>query len=340
MHKRSIIKFIAILMCLFSLQSKAQDAPLSKRPDVQAFIQMMVTKHHFDRAQLTSWLDKAKIQPSILSAISKPAEKKLTWALYEPIFLTPKRIDEGVSFWQQNKAALAKAEKEYGVPAQIIVAIIGVETFYGKHTGQHNVLDALVTLGFDYPPRAKFFLSELEEFLLLAKEQHWDPTQIKGSYAGAMGKPQFIASSYRRYAIDFHQRGQRDLINNVDDAIGSVANYFKLNGWKKGEPVAFSAKASGDKFKHLIAASNNPKPNASLQKLSELGIKPVAKHGPKNAQQSFALIGLEGKQGPEYWLGANNFYVITRYNRSSLYAMAVYQLSEKIKDGYQQPKNA
>lgn len=334
MQKSSMIKFFTTILCLFTLFSaRAEDKPLSARPEVKAFIQMMVTKHHFDKAQLTSWLNNAKIQPSILKAISKPAEKS-TWARYEPIFLTPKRIDEGVAFWQQNKAALAKAEKEYGVPAQIIVAIIGVETFYGKQTGQYSVLDSLVTLGFDYPPRSKFFLSELEEFLLLSREQKWDPTQIKGSYAGAMGKPQFISSSYRRYAIDFHNKGQRDLLNNVDDAIGSVANYFKLNGWKKGEPVAFSAKAYGDKFKDALAASNNPKPDTSLQKLSELGIKPVSKHL-KDPKQNFALIGLEGKDGFEYWLGANNFYVITRYNRSSLYAMAVYQLSEKIKNGYQ-----
>ncbi len=339
MHKNNILKIFVTILCLFSLiTARAEDKPLSARPEVKAFIQMMVTKHQFDKAQLTSWLNNAKIQPSILKAIAKPAEKS-TWARYEPIFLTQKRIDEGVAFWQQHKEALNKAEKEYGVPPQIIIAIIGVETFYGKNVGQYSVLDSLVTLGFDYPPRAKFFLSELEEFLLLAKEQGWDPTQVKGSYAGAMGKPQFISSSYRRYAVDFHHKGQRDLINNVDDAIGSVANYFKLNGWKKGEAVAYSAKATGDKFKEAIAASNNPKPNTSLQKLSELGIKPVSKHL-KDPKQNFALIGLEGKDGHEYWLGAHNFYVITRYNRSSLYAMAVYQLSEKIKNGYQEQKTA
>lgn len=334
MQKSSIFKIFFALICLVSFFGvQAEDKPLSARPEVKTFIKMMVTKHHFNEAKLTKLINSAKIQPSILKAIAKPAEK-LTWERYEPIFLTPKRIDEGVAFWKQNKAALAKAEKEYGVPAEIIVAIIGVETFYGKQAGQYSVLDSLVTLGFEYPPRAKFFLSELEEFLLLAREQHWDPTQIKGSYAGAMGKPQFIASSYRRYAIDFHKKGNRDLINNVDDAIGSVANYFKLNGWKQGEPVVLAAQVKGDKFKSLIASSNNPKPDQTLAKMAPLGVACSQKSIDKN--KPFALIGLEGKSGPEYWLGAHNFYVITRYNRSSLYAMAVYNLSEKIKSGYQQ----
>ncbi len=335
MQKSSFLKWIATFLCLTLNVAMAQDKPLSTSPQAKAFIDMMVSKHHFNRAQLTSWLNSAKVQPSILEAISKPAEK-LTWARYEPIMLTQKRIDEGIVFWQQNKQALAKAEKEFGVSPEIIVAIIGVETFYGKNTGKYNVLDALVTLGFNYPPRSKFFLSELEEFLLLSREQHWDPTQIKGSYAGAMGKPQFISSSYRRFAIDFTQKGHRDLINNVDDAIGSVANYFKLNGWKINEPVAFVAKVNGEKFKNELASGMNPKPDKTLQKLAELGVKPVAKVGKSSAQGNFALIGLEGKNGPEYWLGAHNFYVITRYNRSNLYAMAVYQLSEKIKSGYQQ----
>ncbi len=336
MQKNTLIKFLLTFFCFFSIVSaKAESEVLSDRADVKAFINMMGKKHHYNEAQLTKILNSATIQPSILKAIAKPAEK-LTWARYEPIFLTPKRIDEGVVFWQQNKAALAKAEKEYGVPAEIIVAIIGVETFYGKHTGQYSVLDALVTLGFNYPPRGKFFLSELEEFLLLAKEQGWDPKQIKGSYAGAMGKPQFIASSYRRYAIDFNKKGNRDLINNVDDAIGSVANYFKLNGWRKGAPVVFGAKVNGDKFKAALVAGNNPKPDNTLQKMAQLGVSaPSAKNIDKNKQQ-FALIGLEGKEGPEYWLGADNFYVITRYNRSSLYAMAVYNLSEEIKSSYKQ----
>ncbi len=321
---------------MFLISANAHEKPLTDREDVKAFVNMMVKKHHFDAVQLKSWLNKAKIQPTILTTISKPAEK-MPWHRYEPIFLTQKRIDEGVVFWKQNKAALAKAEKEYGVPAEIITAIIGVETFYGKHAGQHSVLDSLVTLGFDYPPRSKFFLSELEEFLLLAREEKWDPTTIKGSYAGAMGKPQFISSSYRRYAIDFNHNGQRDLMNNVDDAIGSVANYFKLNGWKKGDPIVLPAKVKGEKFKAVLASGMNPKPDLTIQKMTQLGVS-----GPKVTppNQSFALIALEGKTGPEYWLGAQNFYVITRYNHSNLYAMAVYNLSEKVKSAYHHSVNA
>ncbi len=199
------------------------------------------------------------------------------------------------------------------------------------------MLDSLVTLGFDYPPRSKFFLSELEEFLLLAREEKWDPTTIKGSYAGAMGKPQFISSSYRRYAIDFNHNGQRDLLNNVDDAIGSVANYFKLNGWKKGDSIVYAANVRGEKFKAVLASGMNPKPDLTIEKMKQLGIG-----APKITQpnQSFALIALEGKTGPEYWLGAQNFYVITRYNHSNMYAMAVYNLSEKVKNAYHHSNNA
>lgn len=344
MQKVNFQRIILMCFCLvFSCFAFAENEKnLTERADVKAFMQMMVKKHHFDSAQLKSWLSKAKIQPAILTSIAKPAEK-LTWERYQPIFITPKRIDEGVVFWQQNKTALAKAEKEYGVPAEVIVAIIGVETFYGKHAGQYSVLDSLVTLGFDYPPRSKFFLSELEEFLLLAREEKWDPTQIKGSYAGAMGKPQFIASSYRRYAIDFNKKGKRDLLNNVDDAIGSVANYFKVHGWKKDGPIAVPAKVKGPQFKDVVANSTNPKPERSLQQLSQMGISVGQGAGldiKKSGALPFALIALEGKTGPEYWLGAQNFYVITRYNHSNLYAMAVYTLSEKIKTAYKNEKNA
>ncbi|MBS0289239.1 MAG: lytic murein transglycosylase B [Proteobacteria bacterium] len=334
MQRRYVLKFMLCCLCFFSIFTlSAQEKQFTDRDDVKTFIQMMVQKHHFESSQLKSWLNKATIQPSILKAIAKPAEK-LPWHRYQPIFLTQQRIDGGVAFWEQNQTALLQAQKKYGVPPEIIIAIIGVETFYGKQTGQYSVLDSLVTLGFEYPPRSQFFLSELAEFLLLAREEKWDPTQVKGSYAGAMGKAQFIASSYRRYGIDFNQNGHRDLINNVDDAIGSVANYFKVHGWQKDALIVIPASVSGDKFQKVLASNNNPKPSFKFENISQLGISLKQSIPYKQKQDPFSLISLEGKSGPEYWLGANNFYVITRYNHSSLYAMAVYDLSEKIKAAY------
>lgn len=337
--QKKIFNFIFVtFLCLFTSSYALATQPnngLLARPEVKTFIQEMKRKHHFDEQLLRKWLSQAQIQPSIIKSISKPAEK-LPWHKYQTIFLSPKRIDEGVAFWHQNKAALAKAEKEYGIPPEIIIAIIGVETFYGKSAGQYSVLDSLVTLSFDYPPRSKFFLSELEEFLLLAREEKWDPTQIKGSYAGAMGKPQFIASSYRRYAVDFNHTGHRDLLNNTDDAIGSVANYFKVHGWKKGGPVVLPAQVKGEKFKYLIASKANPKPDHSWEKISQSGVTILEKPTKQLQELSYALISLEEATGPRYWLGGQNFYVITRYNHSDHYAMAVYELSQKIKGLYQQ----
>jgi membrane-bound lytic murein transglycosylase B len=218
------------------------------------------------------------------------------------------------------------AEKVYGVAPQIIVAIIGVETRYGGNTGKYAVLDALSTLAFDYPPRAKFFRGELEQYLLLAREEHIDLLNTKGSYAGAMGYGQFIPSSYQRYAVDFDQDGKRDLWDSPMDIIGSVANYLHVNGWTPGAKVADRASVTGNRFKGVI--EKGLKPEMTVKQLKSEGITPVK---PLPADTLAALISLDQKSGPEYWLGLNNFYVITRYNHSPLYAMAVYQLSEEIR---------
>jgi membrane-bound lytic murein transglycosylase B len=334
----SVFVFITTL-CFASLSQAEQSTEFMQRADVEAFVKMMVSKHQYNERQLNQLLQQSTTQQNILTSIAKPAEK-LPWHRYEPIFMSPKRIQEGVEFWKKHAATLKRAEKEYGVPAEFIVAILGVETFYGKHTGQYKVLDSLITLAFEYPPRSAFFKSELEQFLLLAREEKWDPTTIKGSYAGAMGNPQFISSSYRNFAVDFTGAGKRDLINSPEDSIGSVANYFKLNGWQKGGPVVLKAKVNGEKCKSIIASKANPKPDHSLQELSSFGIRAPGKSNVTYKDQSFALVSLEGKEGPEYWLGGHNFYVITRYNRSDHYAMAVYNLSQKIKAGYQKPKTA
>ena len=308
-------------------------ANLTDRDDVNAFIHKMHTEHHIDKKKLNRWFKDAHIDDNILAAIQKPYEA-LPWHKYQNLFVTQSRIDGGKEFYQQHKKTLQRAQKEFGVPEEIIVAILGVETRYGKIKGGHPVFDALVTLGFGYPPRAKFFLSELEQFLLLADEQDWDLKEVKGSYAGAMGKAQFISSSYRRYAVDYNGDGKRDIMNNVDDAIGSIANYFKVHGWERGLPVIFQANVKGHEYKNIEVSRSNPRPKYHLKELNRLGVA-IGTHGGLSTASAYperlALIELEEKEGPSYWLGTQNFYAITRYNHSNLYAMAVYQLSEKIK---------
>ena len=297
--------------------------------DVKVFIDEVVSRHNLDRVQLEALFAQAKKRDDILEAISRPAEKTKPWYEYRKIFLTDKRIAGGVEFWNENTERLHKAAKELGVDAAIVVAIIGVETRYGGNIGSYRVIDALSTLAFAYPPRAKFFRSELEQFLLLANEEDIDTASAKGSYAGAMGWGQFIPSSYRHYAVDFDQDGKRDLWNNMDDIVGSVANYFHQHGWALGEPVARLAEASAGVAKKQV--SKKLKPEKTAAAFAEAGI--TAKP-PYSATQKVALLELEQKNGPQYWLTTNNFYVITRYNRSPLYAMAVYQLSEAIREAH------
>lgn len=332
MKTKSLFAFIFFSLTIFS-SCYATETPLTNRPDVKAFINKMVENHQFDRLTLEQYLNAAKHQPNIIKAMTKPAEK-LPWYRYEPIFLSAQRIQDGAKFWKENEAYLKRAQEQYGVPAEIIVAIIGVETFYGKNTGSYRVLDSLTTLGFDYPPRAQFFLSELEEFFLLAREEGWDPTDIKGSYAGAMGKGQFIPSSYRKFAIDFTDNGKRDLLNNNADAIGSIANYFKKNGWESNQIIVIPAHVKGTLHQKIIASKANPKPEYTLGALSKWQVYTSEKPRSDWETQRFALIKLENEKGPAYWLGAQNFYVITRYNHSDHYAMAVYNLSQEIKNTY------
>jgi membrane-bound lytic murein transglycosylase B len=258
--------------------------------------------------------------------MSRPAEKRLNWGQYRKIFITDKRIKGGMKFLKENQALLEQAEKTYGVPAQIITAIVGVETFYGRITGKYSVLDSLYTLGFHYPPRAKFFRSELEEFLQLAREEGVSPTAPLGSYAGAMGRPQFISSSFRAYAVDFDKDGKRDIWENNADVIGSVANYFKRHGWKAGEPVAQLVTGAKKGFDEEIKAGY--KPSLDVNALIDKGII-LGSSLDKDAK--VALLEMESDDGNEYWVASPNFYAITRYNHSPLYAMAVFQLSEAIR---------
>ena len=303
----------------------------NNQPQVQAFIDMMVDKHGFTRAELVTVFNEAKRREDILELMRKPAEKRLQWHEYRKIFLTPARIEGGTDFWKENAEILAKAETAFGVDPQVIVAIIGVETRYGSNTGRHRVLDALSTLAFDYPPRSEFFTAELEQYLILTREEDIDIVDTTGSYAGAMGYGQFIPSSYRAYAVDFDGDGKRDLWNNKMDIIGSVANYFKQHGWKTGNPVAVRANVTGDDYPALLDLGY--KPNTVLDAMRHDGITPLK---PMPDDLVAALLSFEQKDGPEYWLGFNNFYTITRYNHSPLYAMAVYQLSEEIRETYEQ----
>lgn len=303
------------------------------QPQVQTFIDMMVDKHGFTREELVTVFSAAERREDILELMRKPAEKRLQWYEYRKIFLTTARIEGGVGFWQENADTLDKAAAAFGVDPQIIVAIIGVETRYGSNTGRHRVLDALSTLAFDYPPRSEFFTGELEQYLLLAREEDIDIVATTGSYAGAMGYGQFIPSSYRSYAVDFDKDGKRDLWSNKMDIIGSVANYFKQHGWKPGTPVAVRAQVEGDDYHTILDLGY--KPNTVLDAMRHDGITPLT---PLPDDLVAALLRFEQPDGPEYWLGFNNFYTITRYNHSPLYAMAVFQLSEEIREAYEQSR--
>jgi len=317
-----------LFCCLFLIHTSvfATSERVIDSPIIKSFIDNMVVKHQFDKQELIALFSKAKKLPKVIKSINRPAEA-LPWHRYQKIFVKNKRIEQGVEFWKKNLSTLNRAEKKYGVPAEIIVAIIGVESRYGKHKGAYRIVDSLSTLGIDYPRRSKFFLKELENLLLLSKEEGFDALELMGSYAGAMGKPQFIASSYRHYAVDFDGDGVRDLLNNTDDAIGSVANYFRKHGWKPNKPITFPATIKGKKYTQIL--DKGIKPKTTISQAKEYGIAYNADLAPKN---KFALIELKQKKGDkEYWIALDNFYVITRYNHSELYAMAVFQLAESIK---------
>lgn len=302
---------------------------LASRPEVQQFIREMATRHRFDANYLLSIFSRAKAQPSIIKAMSRPGEAK-PWYEYRGIFVNSKRIQGGVQFWRANAAALARAEQVYGVPSEIVVAIIGVETQYGGNMGNYRVLEALSTLAFDYPRRATYFRKELENFLLLTRNEGIDPLTPRGSYAGAMGFGQFMPSSYLSYAVDFDGDGHRDLWHDPKDAIGSVAHYFQGYGWRAGAPIAVPAQVSGTRYPALVSQQLS-KPKESIASLQAQGVTPMM---PVSGAQTAMLLEYEERNAKEYWLGFDNFYVITRYNHSRLYAMAVYQLSQEIREQY------
>ncbi|WP_052417455.1 lytic murein transglycosylase B [Cellvibrio mixtus] len=322
---------IKALLALVALGASATtSADYTRHPLAAEFVNEMVQQHGFTADEINQWLSKAEKRQPILDSIARPAEKSKTWKEYRPIFIVPMRITNGVNFWNENREALARAEKEYGVPAEIIVAIIGVETNYGKNTGNWYVIDALTTLAFDYPPRAPFFRSELVNYFILTREQKHDPLEFKGSYAGAMGYGQFMPSSYRNFAVDFSGDGFTDIWKNPTDAIGSIANYFKKHGWQQGKPVVVPAKLVRAREQVVVHESFNKVevPAVTVADWKKVGVVPKARIA---ARTPVISIEFDGVNGLEYWMGLQNFYTITRYNRSPMYAMAVYDLSLDIK---------
>ena len=293
-------------------------------PGIPEFIDEMVSKHAFNRDELVQVFKLAQRRQAVIDAFSAPSTHK-PWLEYRDSFVNDKRISAGLQFWKSNAEALQRAENQYGVPREIIVALIGVETLYGSHTGKYSTLDVLTTLAFDYPRRADFFRGELEQFLLLTREQGIDLTQVRGSYAGALGIPQFMPSSYRKYAIDFDGDGKIDLRHNPADAIGSVANYFSQFGWKRGAPVTVRVKISED--------SREVIPGKILTVL-EWGASGVKIEPEMTDELKARLMAFTIMDGKEFWLAFDNFEVITRYNNSDYYAMSVYQLAQALREAH------
>ncbi|MDF1646704.1 MAG: lytic murein transglycosylase B [Legionellaceae bacterium] len=321
-----IVMFLSVFLCAGLLHA---DAALLKKKPAKLFIQKMVKKHGFKQEDVEKALKESTFKPRIVELMNQPYEKK-TWDVYRAIFLTPERLEGGVKFWQDNQESLARAEKKFGVPASMIVAILGVETRYGEKQGTYRVLDALSTLAFYYPKRSAYFTRELEEYLLLCREHQVPVTEYIGSYAGAIGQPQFMPSSYRMYAVDFKKakgNSHPDLVRENKDVIASIANYFKRHGWQPGEEVIDPAVVQGKAYEAL--KTNSRRANYTYQYLLKSGVK--SEKPLKNAPNKAGLIELHIKDdGSVYWLAYPNFYVIMRYNTSPQYALVVHLLSEQL----------
>lgn len=316
--------FVLISGFLFLCSSAyATDICFADRPEVKAFVTQMNKKHHFSEKELTELFKHVKVRPTVMKSVRAPLEQR-PWHTYQMLFVTEWRIRKGVEFWDKHKDVLAEAEKKYGVPANIIVATIGVESKYGLHTGEYPVIDALTNIGFSDSSRAPFFRSELEQFLLLCREQLLNPLKVMGSYAGAIGQPQFMPSSYRRYAVSYSDKKQIDLSHNENDIIFSIANYYKNKGWELSEPIASPASIVSHKFDIYLSKKNDVKivPKSTLTQYE-------SSHRRK-MDTPHKVVELRSYWGNEYWYTFHNFDVIKRYNSSDLYAMAVFQLSRYI----------
>lgn len=318
-------KTLAALALVTQISTAAPDS-IATLPEAEAFARDLEQRHGFAAATILGQFAEIRPNARVLQLIAPPTSPtQRSWERYRPRFVNEQRIAGGVRFWQDNAVTLARARALYGVPEEVIVAIIGVETVYGRNTGGFSVLEALATLAFQYPRRADYFRTELEQFLLLTRENGLDPLAVKGSFAGAIGIPQFMPGSQRRYAVDFDGDQRVDLANSVDDAIGSVARFLEQHGWQAGQPVAVPANLPGKPDASLLEAGIRPSLRAG--DLFDRGI--LAAAAPESTVTLVDLVSPERET--EYWLGFENFYVITRYNRSSFYAMSVYQLAEEIR---------
>lgn len=307
--------------------SAAAQPGFVERPEVRSFIAEMSARHGFVSRELETLFERARFDPEVIRLITPKPPAERSWHAYRANFLNERRIRAGTRFWARNSKVLAKAESRFGVPADVIVAIIGIETEFGRNTGTFRVVDALATLAFDYPMRADFFRSQLEEFLLFAREDGRNVLGFTGSYAGAIGIPQFMPGSYRRFAVDFDGDGNRDLLGSEADAIGSVANFLREHGWDRGDPIAFPASVEGDAYRAFVDGGVKPRYRAAA--LREAGVTFSSEAAPDT---SCVLIELESPDAaPEHWVGVHNFYVLTRYNRSSFYAVAVLELAAEIR---------
>lgn len=329
---------LALLLALTPGAARADPESFSARPEVQSFIRELVERHAFEESELHTVFSRARREEAVLTAVqTQPVALARSWEDYRAIFVNQRLVRTGLAFWRQHRGQLERARRTYGVPEEIIIAILGVETFYGRNTGRWRVIDALATLAFDYPPRAPFFRGELENYLLFAREMELDVFAVKGSYAGAIGIPQFMPTSYLRYAVDFDGDGVSDLSGNAADAIGSVGNFLKRHGWRRGEPVQLGVRVNGDG--HGAYADGDPLPRHTLEELMQAGIEP--RGAPLPAGTRAVLLELRSPERPaEYRLGLQNFYVLTRYNRSVFYAMAVSDLAETLRAARARPKPA
>ena len=303
-------------------------------PSVSKFIHEIAETENINKSNLIKLFSQVKYNTDVIRLIEKPAEKRLLWSQYKQLFMKKENIKNGVQFWMKHHAALSKAEKEYGVSPVVIMGILGVETRFGRLTGNYKVIDALTTLSFAYPPREKFFKSELKQFLILSYKKKFDPLKLTGSYAGAMGMAQFMPSSYMAFAVDFNNSGHSDIWNSPADAIGSIANYLKKHGWKRELEIASPVNIKGTEYKKLL--SNSSLPNISFSKAKSLGIENT---WPMLPETSIRLLALDIDDGQEFWITTKNFYAITRYNRSDLYAMAVFLLGRNIQKEYHDTVN-
>ena len=320
-------------MILGAAVQNANAAPLDPEK-LGEFVAYMAQTHQFDADELGTLFAGVERSDDIIAKMSRPAEKAKPWWQYRKIFISDKRIRDGARFWRTHRETLNRARDQYGVPPHIIVAILGVETSYGGYTGNESVIEALSTLAFHYPggseKRSQFFRAQLEHLLLLAREEELSPLQLRGSYAGALGMPQFMPENYRKLAVDFDGDGKRDIWSNAADAIGSIANYFKHFDWRSGAEVMSPAHIGSAEVSNYIAKAIEPE--FSIRELADAGIAPMRE--PSSSENQAALFELKAKSGFEYWLGYWNFYVISRYNPRVKYAMAVAQLAESIQDSY------